>query len=229
MIPVADPSAPNQVVVKYWQLSLCELATFGACNQNIVPQSYIIEMNANQESCDAGFNNATHDGAEWALKYGGMNKVYYGSYNVLYDRIANVTLVCDPAATTPVASTPAVKTTPDGYKQQFDLRINTSVACNTPAPTPPPVNADIVVTRFTQPNCGGAMTNVTFPRGVCARDGLTSTVRYCSAGVLHVLYFNGSISCSGAPESAGVLSVGQCYQEPIDGTSFIVTECNDQN
>jgi len=121
---------------RLWQLAVCSPATYAQCGT--IPASYVIEINGNGDGCDVGFNKDMSFG-QWTSAYGGLNTFFSGTASISDDRIANVTLICDPSATTPTADGPVVAYSAQaGTVWNFDIRVKTSVACGGPNPPPPP-------------------------------------------------------------------------------------------
>jgi hypothetical protein len=137
------PEQQNLNSPKRLQVNLCEpvRAPFG-CEQTA--PGYIIEMAAGSSfaptTCEVTFTTpVSSDG--WLQKYGGANRVFAGTFTNPGDRVANVTLVCDPQAHTLAPTGDMVAhSSQGGSVWTFDIRLITSAICDGNTTMPPQPN-----------------------------------------------------------------------------------------
>jgi hypothetical protein len=143
MIPQQAPSNPGLNGNKYWQVALCSPQPFAACSPGTQPGN-IIEINGAQTSCDSNFiAPASTATTTWTSMYGGINAIFYGQYSKPNDRVANVTVYCDPNTPTIAAHSPTVLAYPSPSNPSvwnFNIELKSTYACggNPPGPTPNP-------------------------------------------------------------------------------------------
>lgn len=239
MIPQVVPTDPSLDSNRYWQLSLCTPQPYQGCSGTA--PSYVIEINGNLDGCDVGFNNPLSD--NWSSNYGGANALFGGTDTNPNDRIANVTLLCDPTATSLAAVGNVIAhSAQGGAVWVFDIVLKTTAVCGGPSPpspppitwppppSPPPTNAsDIVTATFDALYCAGSGTTSSIAPG-CAPVGLTASVlSVCTNGgaTLQQLYFSNSTTCGGNPTLTETTQVGQCVNGPVvQSTSVKLLSCS---
>jgi hypothetical protein len=148
LIPQQSPSSPGLNGNKYWQINLCRPETFSACPST---PGNVIEINDARTSCDETFiASGGASTTDWSYMYGGINGIFYGQYSTPNDRVANVTVYCDPYA--PVtklaaggANVLAYPSPADNRVWNFNIELKSYYACGTiPTPHPqyPPITAE---------------------------------------------------------------------------------------
>jgi hypothetical protein len=222
------PENPGLSGPRRWQLSVCTPRPCSECPAT--PPSYVIEINANGDGCDVGFNMDTSSGV-WTQAYGGLNTFFSGTASITGDRVANVTLICDPAATTPTHDGDVIAySSQGGSVWNFDIRVKAASVCDPtppPPPTLPPAANDIVLTAYPALGCTSSTgTPIVYAPGSCAvGTANSSTLRFCVGPELRIQLFNASSECAGAPSSEESLQMGACYPLPSIGGSVELTSC----
>ena len=124
-LPQVVPSDPGMNKDFQWNFQLCRPAVSAACPNAGGAMLFEEEVGAHAPGCAAAFTQWV---SQWGPGYGGFNAVLANSFD---DRIANVTIVCDPTAVVAIADGPVVATpVPDQQgKWHLAIRVNTSAAC----------------------------------------------------------------------------------------------------
>jgi hypothetical protein len=131
------PENPSLNGDKYWQISLCNPQAYQGCAST--PASYVVEINGNMQGCDVGFNTQS---TGWTTNYGGANTMFSGTADVTGDRIANVTILCDPSATTLTgAGSVYTRSSQGGAVWWFDVILKSNLVCETPPTAAPPTTS----------------------------------------------------------------------------------------
>jgi hypothetical protein len=143
MIPQLAPAVPSLNGNKYWQIALCNPQPFSVCQST--PAGNIIEINGAQTSCDTNFvAQSGNPTATWDFMYGGIHTIFYGQYSKKNDRVANVTVYCDPGTPSIAAHGPSVlafASPTDSSVWNFNIELKSTYACSgnpTPPSTPNP-------------------------------------------------------------------------------------------
>ena len=175
-----------------------------------------------------GYNNALSE--EWTFKYGGANALFGGQWINPNDHIANVTLLCDPSATTlqPVGTVNAHQHSLYYSVWVFDIVLKSNAVCDGPVPPPTPSGPPIPtppsprtgvseIATFDALFCSNRGTKSQITPG-CVAQGLSGSVlSICTgdASTLQQLYFSNSTTCAGTPALTETTAVGQCVNNPI--------------
>jgi hypothetical protein len=93
-----------------------------------------------QTGCDGNFiASGGASTTQWSYMYGGINGIFYGTYSRANDRVANVTVYCDPNTPTIAAGSGTVLNYPsptDYSVWNFNIELKSVYACGiTPLPT----------------------------------------------------------------------------------------------
>jgi hypothetical protein len=142
MIPQLAPAVPSLNGNKYWQIALCNPQPFAPCSAT--PAGNIIEINGAQTSCDTNFiAQSDNPTATWNFMYGGIHTIFYGKYSKANDRVANVTVYCDPSTPSIAAHGASVlmySSPTDSSVWNFNIELKSTYACsgNPPPPNPTP-------------------------------------------------------------------------------------------
>jgi hypothetical protein len=235
-----DLVCPEHFIVggpRRWQFAVCAPQVYTDCPY--IPASYIIEIDDYDGlGCDVAFNVDATYGA-WAMNYGGLNNFFTGTSSVEGDRIANVTLICDPSFPLPFGDGPViVHSSAGGSVWTFDIRVKGASVCSQvppppsimpPAPPPAPIGG-IVLTAYPAAGCPGGAAGSPFTLASGCISGPsgnnTSTLRFCAGQELRTQTFNTSSECAGAPSSEDLLQMGACYPMPLVGGSVELTSCS---
>ena len=240
-IPQVVPSDHTLDGIRYWQFSLCTATPYSGCSQ---PAGYVVEINGNLDGCDASFVNALSD--SWTFNYDGANALFGGQYQNPNDRIANVTLICDPSATTLTPKDPNVNAHPSqgGAVWVFDIVLSSNAVCGgpvppptqptppPPSPTPPPAPTGIMVATFSGLFCTGSGVKSYITPGCVASGASGSVLSICSGdgSTLQQLYFSNSTVCDGDSSMTQATSVNQCVNTAIlQGMSTQLLSCSTPN
>ena len=245
-LPIAQsvPENPGLDGMRQWQLALCTPAAYSGCPST--PASYVIEMNGNGDGCVVGFNTATTEA--WVSNYGGAQNTFTGTAAMSNDRVANVTLICDPSATTPTNDGNVIAySSSGGTVWNFNIRIKTNQVCGgnpppvptpqpagppfTPAPTLPPSPAGQGTATFlvcTDPQCNSCLPADPVPAATCVQTTpATSQMVNCTASYATVTKYSASPACERAsPSATSVYYKDTCYKRTAGAMQFVACASN---
>jgi hypothetical protein len=194
--------------------------------------------NTNNGTCLNAFTEQSD--IEWAPKYGGFHRTFSGFYawdgpnsgqSAQGSRVANVTLVCDPAASEAAGEGPVLAWSSETAAMivwTYNIRIRTSTVCGH---IPPPSGAEITIKHFpaSDNGCPSNSPDATTERleiGQCyPHPSSQARAHICIEGPnkkMATYYFNSTQSC-GKDVQYQDLNVSQCYSE--NGGYFMVTQC----
>jgi len=239
------PTDPSLGGSRTWLFDLCNGQTGGyGCtpsNWGYVVESYNQQYsNGNNYTACATFFKEPAAGVGWQVRYGGLNRVFEGWYegSAEFIRFANVTLLCDPGASSPFGVAPVhvwTTATTNNIVWHYDFRINTSVACGK---VPPPSGKQIVVNKYpaSAGGCRGNSTTEMWDIGTCYprawANKTQAAMHHCVGGNNKYMYTYGygdkspdaCISANNTDWRA--YDVSQCY--PSDDGYMMVTQCPEE-
>jgi hypothetical protein len=133
---VFAPATPSLNQPQFWQINLCTPTTFTACAST--PASYVIMANEDSTSCVVGFNTPPATSPTFtALSPGIANIVFTGQVSVPGDHVANVTIQCDPSATTLQLQTPVNARMSPTNVVTYDIAVTSARVCTQMTNSPP--------------------------------------------------------------------------------------------
>mmetsp|Transcript_53835 Transcript_53835/g.165636 ORF Transcript_53835/g.165636 Transcript_53835/m.165636 type:complete len:296 (-) Transcript_53835:98-985(-) len=246
------PTDPSLGGSRTWLFDLCD---GGAGGYSCVQQNYYGKIVESYSQAYSGNNNGNYTacptfftqpvaGVGWQVRYGGLNQVIEGRYVSPYgdrtdfSRLANVTLVCDPSATSAFGATPVhvwTSATTNDIVWNYDFRINTSVACGK---VPPPSGKQIVVNKYpaSAGGCRGNSTTEMWDIGTCYprawANKTQAAMHHCVGGNNKYMYTYGygdktPDACISASDTDWrAYNVSQCYND--DDGYMMVTQCPEE-